>query len=100
MAILNSIPVHDGSLFEWEGQEGLTDLSVLTQERPNTRMMDRIFDDACDMGFYVKSHRTGASQLFVREQTHLEPGYSDIINRWTFVSHPVSKGFRLTVFND
>lgn len=62
--------------------------------------MDRIFDDACDMGFYVKSHRTGAKQLFVLEKAHYDCGCNEVISHWTFVSHPVSKGFRLTVFND
>lgn len=53
------LPTHDGSLFMWKGSQGCCDASDL-----GTTVDARIWNDACDSGFYIKSHKTGERKLF------------------------------------
>ncbi len=62
MKTLKSVPVHAGSMFEWHDHEGVADASDFKNE-----ISGRVWQDACDVGFWVKSHRTGKERLFLFE---------------------------------
>jgi hypothetical protein len=55
----NFIPTHDGALFTWTGKTGVTEASTL-----GPAYAGRVWRDACDMGFNVKSRRTGRNVTF------------------------------------
>lgn len=56
------MPIHPGSHFVWEGRTGTAFASDLPEH-----FASRIWNDSCDVGFFVRSERTGAVKLFVRE---------------------------------
>jgi hypothetical protein len=90
--VSKQIPVHDGRLFAWEGNVGACDRSDLGPKG----MCDRIYDDACDVGFYVRSHKTGKYVLFVLH--HQEPTKDSEVGAWHFSSQCAK--FNIVVFND
>lgn len=55
------VPEYDGKLFTWIGTEGSIEASDLP------KCFDcRLWPDSCDVGFKVKSHRTGKVALFIQ----------------------------------
>lgn len=88
---LPNVPVYDGTLFVWKREGvGYVDVSAL-----NYVPWYRLYDDAADVGFYVRSHKTGDKKLFVLEKTAKNEGE---IVAWTFISD--DNKVRLTIFND
>ena len=60
-----NLPVHDGSLFTWHTGVGAIEVSDLERNEPLHRIYGCVWTDACDMGFKVRSHRTGVEKVFV-----------------------------------
>lgn len=56
------LPVHDSRIFTWSGKTGCIEASDLPRA---AAFVGRVYDDAVDVGFHVKSHRTGRTMLFV-----------------------------------
>lgn len=74
------IPEHMGDLFTWHDGVGSTEESTLGSARQPWK---RIWDDSTDVGFIVKSHKTGAKKLFVLSLlAHDDEGN---ITCWVFV---------------
>jgi len=70
----SQVPVHSGSKFDWHGGVGATEASTL-----GPRWSGRVWPDAADVGFVVRSHRTGKTMLFTLESTELEKGSGDTL---------------------
>jgi hypothetical protein len=75
----------------------------------DTNMFQRIYDDACDVGFRVVNPATGNEILLVFTDTIVSnpdtPDYS--ADGWTFTpsyedvrKHPRLEGYKFLVFND
>jgi hypothetical protein len=90
MAQVLPIPIHRGDAFSWLGKTGSTCISDLQ----GWNLMSRVWTDACDEGFYVQSHRTGAVKLFVMTETVHRAGDLEC---WVFKS---DDGVELRVYND
>jgi len=95
---------HDIRDFTWMGRSGLTDASDLGY-RAGELPCAQIFDDACDVGFWVQGTRT--RMLFVLSK-ELRDGEGELTG-WKFTScdpKPVApalsvKGkFSITILND
>lgn len=89
---LRSVPVHDGSKFNWTGKHGCADMSDF-MPGPLT---GRLYGDACDVGFYVSSGRTGRKVLFTMTEGPGEDNDGEV----TSLQFASAEGFRITVFND
>lgn len=87
------IPTHCASKFSWDhdykGAAEASDFGPL-----GTKWFDRVWSDAADEGFIVKSPKTGTEKLFTLVDIERREG--DIV-KWLFVSED---GFTATVFND
>lgn len=86
-----NIPVHEGSKFTWTGSTGAVEASDL----PNMYEA-RVWPDACDVGFLIRSHRTGELRLFVGAGQVVEHG--ELVCR-QYRSYPDGK-VEVKVFND
>lgn len=60
--------------FRWEGKKGYAEASQFF--RPGGFGF-RIYADACDEGFYVRSPRTGKLMLFLFERLERAPGHPE-----------------------
>jgi dipeptidyl aminopeptidase/acylaminoacyl peptidase len=74
----------------------------------DNRHLERIYDDACDVGFAVKSEKTGAVVVFVMTSPiyHGE-GEDREISGWNYEpadfsirQYPSCLGMKATIFND
>lgn len=69
----------------------------------------RLYDDAMDVGFVMKSSKTGAEVTYVLEAEHREPATEELgdITHWTFTpTHESASKYRecvntkVKIFND
>lgn len=90
------LPVHDGQLFSWSGKTGYIEASELARVGCSAdRIAGRVYGDASDCGFLVRSHRTGRTMLFV-ETSSVRDGDGDVVAfRYTG-----EDGIAIEVFND
>lgn len=86
------LPVYDAAKFVWEGGVGVTEASAL-ELFPGAEPGDPVWDDSCDVGFWLSSRRTGARKLFLLDQV-VEKGGSTVV--WIFRSE---EGFKAHVLN-
>lgn len=87
------VPVHSAGLFTWKGQTGTCEASDFNP----TVMCSRVYDDACDVGFFARSPRTGRSLLFVFDHQEWDRATGEI-TAWIFVCP--SHGLMIRVIND
>ena len=94
------IPVYTSDEFTWKNGRGVAEASSLVGplNRGDGTVRSvwagaRIWKDACDMGFYVISCRTGTKMLFT--YVHDEDGYDGEIQ--VYIN---DKDHRITVIND
>lgn len=71
---LKTLPVHDGSKFDWHAQTGVTEASTL-----GPRFSGRVWSDSSDLGFVVRSHRTGRKVLFTLESVEHDKLSGDVL---------------------
>lgn len=93
--LLSNIPVHAGDQFIWHDREGSTEASGL-----GLRIHGRVYDDACDVGFYVKSHKTGERKLFVLDKPVVWDGETVAWVYKSAQSYRDNDDLKITVFND
>ena len=86
-----NLPVHDGRAFAWEAGTGYAEVSDFPSAG---NLAGRVYADSCDVGFYVRSHKTGVRKLFIEEGVRRLDG--DVIS-WIYKSED---GFTIEVFND
>lgn len=94
---LSGVPTHDGMKFTWDCGQGATFASDLGL-RPH---MSRVWDDACDEGFWMVSHRSGERRLFVL--TKAECNADNEVVAWHFQalkSDCNGRPIRVVIFND
>lgn len=89
-------PVHGSALFSWTRGVGYAELSTLSSIR---RAWDRVWRDACDVGFRIRSQRTGCIKLFVLDVAETKRDSEGEVTSWTFRSHP-DREFTIEIFND
>jgi len=92
------VPLFDGSLFTWDGCQGATEASMLEPTCLGARHCSRVWDDACDEGFEVRSPRTGHIVLFVLSG-ELRDAAGEVVG-WTYASCGEARTFTITVAND
>lgn len=87
--LLRNVPVHDGSKFYWHMRVGSADASEL-----GAVISTRLYADAADVGFIVRSHRTGHTKLFSYVGNETVAG--EVVT-WTYAA---SDGARIIIHND
>lgn len=58
------LPTHSGKMFTWMRCSDGKAMGV-AEASDFIVVADRVWRDACDVGFYVKSHSTGVEKLFL-----------------------------------
>lgn len=89
---LRDVPVHQGSMFVWTGKHGAADISDF-----RSPVSGRLYADACDVGFYVVSGRTGDRVLFTQIGG---PGEDNDGEAMSYEYESPGGGIRITIFND
>lgn len=90
---LQHVPTHDGNLFDWHKKTGMVEASQLRKQ-----VSSRVWQDACDEGFFVKSHRTSTEILFTFfKEVRCPEG--DLVAT-EFVSYGLVETVTITVIND
>ena len=85
------VPCFSSDCFSWENKHGVTFASGLGKS-----FAGRIYVDACDRGFLVRSERTGNSKLFFLCNI-LKDAQGDITE---FCFEDAEGGIKISVFND
>lgn len=98
MAMLNSVPRHPGCIFSWAYGEGCADASDFSNPPPGAPpLCGRVWDDACDVGFFVVSHRTQESKLFTHSKSVRDP-FGELLYD-VYTSHP-DRVVQIRIYND
>jgi len=63
-SIMSGLPVHSGDKFSWSQYAGSAEYSDFNE----VTFGNRVYYDAADYGFWVKSHKTGNYVLFIFEK--------------------------------
>ncbi len=87
------VPIYDGNLFCWKGTKGTTEASML--ERMLDCPLQPLYESTTDLGFVVKSHKSGKKKLFILEKVIYDK--EDLL-LWELRSG--CGGITITVFND
>jgi len=88
------LTVIDGRTFTWAGECGTCNASDIM----GGLLHQRIWDDSCDVGFFVKSHKTGRQVLFTHtKDVHEAEG--DLIKS-VYTSYGSDREIRLYIYND
>jgi hypothetical protein len=71
----------------------------------NNRHLERIYDDACDVGLAIKSAKTGVVITYYMDKTHYDREHD--ITHWTYKpcsedvrKHPEAIWTEVIIFND
>lgn len=91
-------------LFSWKGHEGVSEVSTFTRGSI-TKILKRVWEDSCDVGFKLKSPKTGVEVLFIFEKViYSNPeniNESDVA--WKFTEYSTkanSNPLTVIIFND
>lgn len=76
-------PVPSDLFAPWENREGSCEESTLKANGHN--VFQRVYEDACDEGFVMRSHRTGELRLFTLARTQVD-GEGDV-QWWEFTCY-------------
>jgi hypothetical protein len=87
-----NVVVYDASRFAWKGNEGVAFASDL-----GTQFRNRIWQDSCDVGFKVKSPKTGRTVLFIEATSPVM--VEGEVSAWVFRSYREASVITITVFN-
>ena len=90
---MKALPTHDGSKFDWSTGIGIADASDFR----GTKLLGRVYQDACDAGFIVRSHRTGREKAFV--EARVERWRDGEVKYWEFEAVDRS-GTLVRIYND
>lgn len=91
------LPIHNATLFTWDKNKG-----VGTSDASNfigKSMFSLMYNDACDVGCYIYSKRTGAYKPFILLCTQVDETEREILG-WEFESMDDGGKFTVKIFND
>ena len=88
--------MHDSHSIMWLGTHGDCDASDLTAGH-NRELLGRVWNDSCDEGFMVQSHRTSDVLCFVVTKT---TSNDDELLSWELESVGFTPKLTITVHND
>lgn len=88
-----NVPVYSSKFFSYHKETNT--LVAEHSDMNNAPILNRIYDDACDVGFKIRSERTGVEKLFFFIHTDM---YNDEIAGWRFQSE--DGDFNALVIND
>lgn len=91
-----NIPTYDGSLFQWSGAHGFAEASSLGIN-PGITPGRQVWSDSCDLGFLVRSHRTGEERLFTLDSCGETRNAEGELTSWRFLGEG---GVTVIIFND
>ena len=91
-------------LFSWKGREGVTEVSTLTRGSI-VEVLRPVWEDSCDVGFKLKSPKTGVEVLFVFEKViYSNPdNINESLDAWKFTEYSTeakSNPLSVIIFND
>ena len=89
------VPTYEGSLFSWSGTTGFVEASSLGIS-PGITPGRQVWSDSCDLGFKVRSPRTGEERLFTLDSCGETRNAEGELTSWKFVGGSVT----VVVFND
>jgi len=87
------LTVIDGRIFMWKGNCGACDASDIM----GVVLHQRIWDDSCDVGFFVKSHKTGRKVLFTHTK---DVHFKGELIKSVYTSYDSDREIRLYIYND
>lgn len=93
--VLNTVPIHDIQLFTWCKRGNVWSASCERSDLGHASMAGRVYDDACDVGFFIHNPETKRSVLFTLSAQ--VPTKDSEIESWIFRSRC---GTEVTVYND
>lgn len=87
---LTCVPV---TCFTWTGLVGVSEVSSLPEH-----LVSRVYDDACDVGFLVRSTRTGRTLLFTHADRERDAEGELVAD--VFRANDGGRTLTIKVFND
>lgn len=95
MAVINTYRALNTKQFHWD-----PDSKTFSEEASTVGFTGScmLFDDACDVGIHLKSHRTGKIEPFYLSKT-VKDSEGDI-QAWEFASVKSNLGCKVVIFND
>lgn len=95
LSIRRAVPTHNGADFTWSTNGGHHGLAFASDFK-SSHVKGRVWEDACDEGFWIESHKTGRRVLFIHSHTVRKDG--DVVSD-VFLSFNTSKPVTITVVN-
>lgn len=103
--ILPSLVKHDHQRFDYIGEDRAYYCDASSLGRPGVTLFNRVYDDACDVGFaMVKSN--GESVVFTLDEDASGTSEGHEVSDWTFrptaeavAKHPKLAGCKVVIFN-
>lgn len=94
---MKNLPVHSSKIFSYSNQNFVAESSDL-----GPRGMSQVWDDACDLGFSIRSERTNVVKTFVIDRTHTDN--EGDVTHWTLReingNRIIPDGLSVTLFNN
>jgi hypothetical protein len=94
MAQLN-VPTYKSRQFTWIPE--MKQLVAEASDLSRGAFWSRIYDDACDVGFQIESHKTGSVVKFYMAEEHRA---GEEVTHWTFRPLDSTCGCEVVVLND
>lgn len=95
------VPTYDGRRFSWDRCNGVAEATDLCPTPSRTPVYEqpwaRVWSDAADVGFNVRSNRTGRVELFTLRTEHKDDDGD--VTHWTFVAS-TDPTITVTIIND
>lgn len=89
-----NVPVYSSKFFSYHKETNT--LVAEHSDMNNAPILNRIYDDACDVGFKIRSERTGVEKLFYF--THVDKDGEGDVAGWNFECNDGE--FKALVIND
>jgi hypothetical protein len=101
--ILSTVPVFKSDLFYWThgsqlGGKGVADASDLSRGGSMV-FYTQVYDDACDVGFYIENTNNGSKKLFTHMKDVKGPSDDELMCQ-VFRSVDPEDPIKVVVYND
>jgi hypothetical protein len=92
---MKNIPVHSTKDFAWDAACGF--FIAEDSDFKHKTLHSRVYDDAADIGFYLKSHATGKKCLMLLHETCAKEDY---ITAWRYQGNIDGQVIVIYIYND